>query len=245
MEEALKKRRQVDYNSYWSYHNMISRCYKEYDKKFPHYGGRGIKVCDRWLEGFHNFFEDMGEKPSPDHSLDRIDTNGDYYPENCRWATREEQQNNRRDNVIVSFNGKEQTLAQWSRETGVSAKLLRVRHKNGCSIEKLFQPAFSEKMNPKQLWEFEGKAQTFAEWTKELKLCRVGTLKRKMNSLGSFELAVLFFKERKRTVDWSKCYVCGNFIPFKDYKTGAAIKNKISENPPVYKNLCRTHTKIT
>ena len=84
---------------------MKQRCLNPKDTSYTQYGGRGIRVCDRWLV-FENFFADMGKRPGPEYSIDRRDTNGDYEPGNCRWATAVEQQNNRRDNVHLEYNGK-------------------------------------------------------------------------------------------------------------------------------------------
>jgi hypothetical protein len=86
---------------YLAWQSMRSRCRRPTDKRFAEYGGRGIKICDRW-EVFENFLADMGRKPSPRHSLDRYpDNNGNYEPGNCRWATPEEQNRNRRNTIIV------------------------------------------------------------------------------------------------------------------------------------------------
>lgn len=100
---------------YWPWQALKDRCTNKNRRDFQDYGGRGITVCDRWLNSFENFYSDMGPRPSPKHSVDRIDNNKGYSPENCRWATLQEQARNRRlrkDNTS-GINGVSQTKNKW------------------------------------------------------------------------------------------------------------------------------------
>lgn len=94
-----------------------------------------MKVCERWQK-FENFLADMGERPSPQHSIDRIDNDGDYCPENCRWATHSEQANNRSSNRILTFNGVAQNVASWALALGIPDTALRCRLHAGWSVER-------------------------------------------------------------------------------------------------------------
>lgn len=114
--------------------SMINRCYNPNNTGYKNYGGRGIKVCDRWLESFENFFEDMGERPNG-LTIERINNGGDYSPENCKWATRKEQSNNSRHNRVITLNGKTQNLQQWREELKIPKGTLQSRITRGKSHE--------------------------------------------------------------------------------------------------------------
>lgn len=114
--------------------SMIQRCSNPKNPAYMSYGGRGITVCERWLN-FSNFYEDMGSRP-PSKTLDRVDNSLGYSKDNCRWATRKEQGNNRRTNLIIAFNGKKKTLSQWADFTGLSTYCIRYRINSGWSTEK-------------------------------------------------------------------------------------------------------------
>lgn len=121
---------------YMCWHSLIQRCCNPNDAGYHRYGGRGITVCGRWLESFSNFLADMGRRPSPAHSIDRIDNHSGYNADNCRWATRKEQQSNVRNNRILTLNGVSRTLMQWSEATGIPRTALKNRiDEHGWSIE--------------------------------------------------------------------------------------------------------------
>lgn len=110
------------------------RCLDPRNENWLNYGGRGISVCERWMN-FENFLTDMGEKPEG-MSLDRINNDGNYEPNNCRWATPKEQGRNKRNNHILEFNSESKPVSEWAEITGISRSLLSVRLKHGWSIEK-------------------------------------------------------------------------------------------------------------
>jgi hypothetical protein len=86
-----------------AWYGIRRRCLNPNHRGYPNYGGRGIQICERWLSSFQNFYADMGPKPTPEHSLDRIDNDGDYEPTNCRWTTRQVQNNNRRGRKKAAY----------------------------------------------------------------------------------------------------------------------------------------------
>ncbi len=126
---------------YISWGHMIQRCINPKDKRYQRYGGRGIKVYEKWRKSFSAFYEDMGPRPSPEHSIDRIDNNGDYEPSNCRWATREQQARNTSRTVLIEYKEEENTLKEWSVKLGISYEILSSRLKKKWSVERAFTQA--------------------------------------------------------------------------------------------------------
>lgn len=141
------------------------RCTNPSSKQWPSYGGRGITVCDRWLESFENFYADMGPRPKGT-SLDRIDNNGNYEPGNCRWADQRTQSNNRRSNVVLTLGGETKTLKQWATHYGVPYPIVKDRRSKGIEAPALFYPL--ERIPYKRTYEWGGRALTITDWAKEL-----------------------------------------------------------------------------
>jgi hypothetical protein len=121
---------------YRCWYHMKTRCYNKNANRYKNYGGRGIKVCDRWLHSYENFLADMGRKPTQKHSIDRIDVNGNYESNNCRWATTKEQGENTTTNVYYYFNGEKKTITQIAQNVGMDRKVLWARvNKQKLSLE--------------------------------------------------------------------------------------------------------------
>ena len=132
---------------------MIARCYNKNNSRYARYGGRGIAVCDEWLHDKETFFEwAMNNGYSDNLTIDRKDTNGDYSPDNCRWSTQKEQQNNRYNNIVVEHNGVSHTLGEWADITGIQRKTLWNRLRLlGWSVEKALTTVATKGNNQHEL----------------------------------------------------------------------------------------------
>lgn len=143
-----------------SWRGMNERCFNPNHKNYNIYGGRGITVCDRWRV-FENFLADMGTRPSPKCSIDRIDTNGNYEPPNCRWATTGEQSNNRSNNRIVVVCGESMTIKQACDKYNLPYRTIEVRLLRGWTdSDAIFTPIVTPKM---RTVEIDGKSLAFAD----------------------------------------------------------------------------------
>lgn len=109
---------------YAAWHSMKDRCYNPNNKRYPIYGGRGIRVCPQWGSSFVNFLADMGDKPSSQHSLERVDNNKGYYKGNCRWATREDQAQNKRVTRFIEYQGELVPLSKLASDHGMKRSTL-------------------------------------------------------------------------------------------------------------------------
>jgi len=124
--------------TYGTWQAMRKRCTNPRDTYFNYYGGRGITVCDSW-NTFANFLEDMGERPKG-MTIDRINTNGNYCKDNCKWSTSEEQANNKSNNHNITIDNQTKTLTEWSRIYNIDPKITWKRMNRGWSNDKLFIP---------------------------------------------------------------------------------------------------------
>lgn len=124
--------------STWS--GMKGRCLNKKDTRYFDYGGRGISICREWIDSFESFLSDMGVAPSADHQIDRIDNNGNYEPDNCKWASRTENSNNKRNNYNLTINGETKTLANWEKFSGINQSTIKRRVTREWSSDKLLLP---------------------------------------------------------------------------------------------------------
>lgn len=135
--------RSVEYDAWW---NMKERCNNPLNIGYKNYGARGIIVCNEWINSFETFIKDMGNKPSPVHSIDRINVNKNYEPGNCRWATNKEQMRNRTDTRYIEYNGEKLCVAEWAEKLNINYDTLHSRIQRGrLSIEDCLSPKLIKK----------------------------------------------------------------------------------------------------
>jgi hypothetical protein len=132
MDELLRLQRKM----VGTYASIIDRCHNPDCPAYYWYGARGIKMCEQWQFSPDSFIEDMGHPPTLQHSIDRIDCNGNYEPSNCRWATTEEQNNNTRRSKLITWEGKTQSVRDWAKEYNIGGRRLSERLKRGWSMER-------------------------------------------------------------------------------------------------------------
>jgi len=146
--------------------NIIDRCYNPDAQSYYWYGARGIQMCERWQHNVAAFIEDMGPPPTLEHSVDRIDCNGNYEPSNCRWATAEEQNNNTRRSKLITWNGKTQSIRDWAKEYNIGTGRLSERLRRGWDMRKSLETkgcrTFNEEKEERKvfadnLWQVKGK----------------------------------------------------------------------------------------
>lgn len=152
-----------------AWQQMKGRCTNPNRSRSDRYVGRGISVCQRWIHSFENFFADMGPRPSPKHSLDRINNDGNYTPENCKWSTQKEQQNNTSRNRLITFQGQTKSESEWARHIGIRHGTLLQRLRYGWSLEKaLTTPRLKPNSTRYIIITFQGRTMSLVEWADHL-----------------------------------------------------------------------------
>lgn len=181
------------------YYGMKTRCYNRNNHNYKCYGARGITICNEWLSNSKSFYKWALSNGYADNlSIDRIDNNKGYYPDNCRWITTKEQNNNQRTNRLITYQDKKQTLKQWCDELGLNYGVVKSRiNKYHYSVEK----AFSKCNNNLHLISYMGKAQSIKEWSVELNIPYKTLLQRLTGYQWSVERA---FTQKVRNVKKNK-----------------------------------------
>lgn len=191
------------------FYGMKQRCYNKNAPSYKNYGGRGIKICQEWLENSKLFYEwAISNGYRDDLTIDRIDVNGDYEPSNCRWATQKEQANNTRKNIVITYNGVSHKIADWSKITGIDEKTIRKRYNNGYTEKEIFLGK-RHASSLRGLREILGYTQ--GEFAKML-----GTSRENITNYESFrrEPSSVFFNRLQKKFNLSDAYIGGIIIEF-------------------------------
>lgn len=173
---------------YHAWSAMRRRCNSPSCGFYYLYGARGITICPEWIS-FTQFLADMGKRPSAKHSLGRIDNELGYFPGNCRWETRDQQNKNTRRTRMISHNGKSQCLKDWAREYGIDNNTLKHRLKQGLTMEVALAASAYSKHPLHRLVTYLGKTQTVTEWAKEYRI-KFQTLFNRLNAGWTIEESI-------------------------------------------------------
>ena len=179
---------------YRIWRGIKARCLYPNVKCYPRYGGAGITISPLWVNDFLAFLAEIGPRPTPDHSVDRIDATKGYEPGNVRWATRVEQANNKpNQNVRLTYRGKTRTMSEWARHVGLSVQTLAQRRARGMSISQILSrkplPAGSAGRGRSTKVRHQGRSQTLEAWAKEAGIDG-GTLRNRLRRGWSMERAL-------------------------------------------------------
>lgn len=136
------KSNKAEYNSW---HSMVQRCHNKNNPNYTHYGAKGVFVCHEWLFDFERFHSDMGDKPSKKHTIDRIDVTQGYSASNCKWSSKDEQANNKRNTKFLELDDKRLSISQWAKEIDLNPATIRMRLRNGWSVSEALR---TEKHKP-------------------------------------------------------------------------------------------------
>lgn len=167
---------------------IVERCYNPNESSYYWYGARGIEMCKRWQQSVDAFIQDMGMPPTLNHSVDRINNDGNYEPSNCRWATTEEQNNNTRRTKLITYNGKTQSLRDWAKEYDLEPRGLSDRLRRGWGIEKSLTTPGRVSFDQSQA---EKKAKTDAIWKVKGKLYQAHSKQKRGQKLSKAEKEII------------------------------------------------------
>ena len=193
---------------------MRNRCYNKNMDEYKRYGGRGIKICDEWLNDFQSFYNwSMSNGYQGDLTIDRIDFNGDYCPENCRWTTMKVQANNTRRNTVIEYNGEAHTAAEWEDLYGLKPGYVAGALRRGWNIEEILTDKIPKVESRGKLYEINGESHTKAEW---IRICGIdkGVVYSRLHRGWDLEKALTeplkwgaHDKKNRMRSDWSEIWI--------------------------------------
>jgi hypothetical protein len=181
---------------------MKNRCSDPTSDRWHRYGGRGIRVCDRWWNSFESFYADMGPRPGPDYQIDREDNDGNYEPGNCRWVTRVVNANNREASRIIEFGGRSLTITQWARETGLARQALETRLDAGWTVERALTEPSGALHGLTVMLEHDGQTLPLQQWAKLVGVAGT-TIHNRLRAGWSVERALTTPADRVRRIEWN------------------------------------------